>query len=436
MTHQQTKPLRRAGTVLSALAALTLTACADGEVAEFEDADQPTADVAQQSADPVAATSEDVAQETGTEPQVAEAGLIHDEMSQTPAVVETIRPQNDVVITPAGTLTIESVESAETVPSEEIGLKTEQGEVARPADGEVFRILTMSFEPDPATQGHGDDTLDVDAALALNVGGVQQHLHDLTTQQDFRILVSVPQAGESALTISSEGHDQSVDVLTGERAEDEVAAGYYREVTLQDLNHTFPVDSQHLVLQHELLEDHQGEAEVSFDLRVNSVVLSAWTPADGWAAPGEAWLVVDWGHSILAENDVYESADVNDVALTLTAEVGTEKLQYDYKDMGGRRVNESTTLTHLAVPIDTVDVRLSVAGTVVYEHGGGNHVLAEGESGDLEFASDTVEVSFPDTRFGSDAEDVEDAEDDQATQTGEPGQDQEEQTGQPGESQD
>lgn len=434
MTYQQIKPLGRTVTVLGVLAALTLTACSDGEVAEFEDAGQTEQDVASQSADDVSATSEDAAQETGTEPLVAEAGLIHEDISQAPPVLETIRPENGSVITPAGTLTVESVEKVETVPSAEIGLQGESGdEVARAADGEEFRILSMSFTPVPATQAFGDEKLEVDAALALNVGGVQQHLHDLTDQRDYRILVSVPQGGGSSLTVSSEGHDQSVDVLTGERVDDDVAAGYYREVTKQDLNHTFPTAKGTVGFRQDHGDEKEYEARVDYDLRINSVSLAAWSAEDGWASPGEAWMIIEWAYELSGDTGIAGvGSELSDTEITLSAAVQGEQLEDRVARPEDKRRIEGEQVTVLPVPIETVEVGIEFAGGTEFDlTGGTSHVLIDESAAHLEFASDILTVTFPDTRFGSDAGDVEDAEDDQATETGEPGVDEEDETARP-----
>lgn len=429
MTNHLTMPLGRTVIALAAVTALTLTGCSEGEVAEFEDGAPTAQAAADDDADAAAATHVDAAEQTAAAPLVAESGLIHEDISQAPAVLDTLRPANGEVVTPAGTLTVRQVEVVESVPSEEIGLEGEPDqEQAVPAEGEEFRILTMTFTPDAATVAHGDDRLDVDAALALNVGGVQQHLHDLTGTMDMRTLVSVPQDGSASLTISSEGHDQFVDVLTGERAEDEVAAGYYREVTNQDLNHSFPLDSDTLALQHERRDSGTGEVTVTYDVRVNAVGLSAWAPEQGWAAPGQAWLMIDWGHEILEENDVYSAVDINDVTLTLTADLGDEQMEVTYKDKGGRSSNRAETISYLAVPNEVVDVALSTEGSAVYEIVSGNYVLVDQESAQLQFATDVLEVSLPDTRYGSAHDEVEDAEEDtqqedQAEETVEPDQD-------------
>lgn len=442
--HHVTRPLGRAAIALAAVGAVTLAGCSEGEVAEFDDAPEatqntaPEGDRAEGSAETAEATA-DAAEHTA-EPLVADAGLVHEDISQSPAVLDTLRPESGTVITPAGTLTVQEVEVIDSVPAEELGLAGDdgqgQGEAAaeggevegeeategpgpdqvRAADGEEFRILTMSFTPDQATERWGDDAPQADASLALNLDGVQSHLHDLDGALDLRILFSVPQDGSGRLTISSEGHDQFVDVLTGEREEDEIAAGYYREVTTQDLNHTFPLDSDRVTLQHEHSEDRDGEGVVDYDLRVNSVGLTGWSAEQGWAAPDEMWLVVDWAYEVTADNDVYVATRTSDLDVTLTADLGGQTVEGNVKSAETRRSNSAEIVTVLAVPIDTVDLTLSLSGTTQFE-AAGNYDVADEAQASLDFATDPLEVVFPDTRYGSAADEVEDAEDDGAEES-------------------
>lgn len=421
MTHHSALSRPKA-LALGTLAAVVLTGCSEGGVAEFEDAAEATQDGAPDEAIESSGQVTDAAEETAAAPVEAEPGLVYEDISHAPAVLETLRPEDGAVVTPAGTLTVDEVEVVETVPAGEIGLsEEEEGQEeqdeqveqaqATAAEGEEFRILTMSFTPDEATEGIGDEVLDVDAALALSIGGVQSHLHDLDGQQDFRILFSVPQDGSGSLTISSEGHDQSIDVLTGERAEDEVSAGYYREVTNQDLNHTFPVESDRVVLQHERREGDEGQASVDYDLRVNSVGLAGWSEQEGWAAPGEAWLVIDWAYQVAADNDVYADGSTRDLDITLVADLGDQVVEGNVKNQDSRRTNRAGIVTVLAVPSDTVDVTLSLSGTAEFEIKSSAYDVADEAQSRLEFATDQLEVAFPDTRYGSVADEVQEAED-------------------------
>lgn len=234
------------------MSALLLSACSgDNETAEFDDAEA------------AAETQETPEQTEAPEPELpqAESGLVLEEVSQAATVTETIRPERSEIITPA--------------------------------DGEEFRILEITFAPqDNSDQFWSQDVSDASASLAVNAGGAQSHLHDLDNDQSHRILISAPQDSSTQLVVSSEGHDQSVDVLTGEREEDQIAAGYYRQVTQQDPNHTFPADT--LVFP---VEDSDGwnvdDTEIEPDYHVSSVWLAGWVDDGEWADSDEVWLGVE-----------------------------------------------------------------------------------------------------------------------------------------------
>lgn len=370
---------------IAAVAALSLSACSSStETAEFEDAETTEQE------DPV---------DAGPQLPEAEPGLVIEDMSQEALVLETLRPADDEIITPAGTLTIEEVEIVESVPAEEASSDTasEEDELG-PAAGETFRIVNFSFTPDERTEGHSDDTLDVDAGLALNAEGQQEHLSDLDGEESFRFLISVPEDDGAELVIASEGHDQFVDVLTGERQADaqDPAATYYRDITNQDLNHAFPIPSDSVLIEKTEGHPDEEEAPVDYNLRVNSAELTAWSPEDGWAAPGEGWLAIDWSYDIETELVFnWIRSDLEDLDLTMSAELSDETLEFNTKNAGGGSSISEEHLTYLAVPEDTVDVALSFAGDLTLAVDMGNAQIAPDSSGDIEFATDPLDVSFP-----------------------------------------
>lgn len=389
---------------VAAVAALALSACSSsGQTAEFEEPETTTQETQEESV------------ETGPQLPEAEAGLVVADISQEAAVLDTLRPENNEIITPAGTLTVQEVEIVESVAATEVDADAgaEQDELG-PAAGEAFRILNFSFAPDERTQGYGDDVLDVEADLALNAGGQQQHLSDLDDEEDYRTLVSVPQDDGAQLVVSSQGHDQYIDVLTGERTAEaqDAAATYYRDITSQDLNHAFPIPSDGIPIERTAGSAEQDDAPVDYSLRINSAELTAWSPEDGWAAPGEGWLAIDWSYDIESDLAFYTvSGELQDLDLTLTAELADETLEFNTKNAGGRRSVSDEHLTYLAVPEDIVEADLSLAGGVEFVLDAPNVALAQDGAGSLEVATDPLTVSFP--MEGSESADEDDAEDDQ-----------------------
>ncbi|GAA1801673.1 hypothetical protein [Nesterenkonia flava] len=395
------------GLSLLTVLGLTLTACGNDEGDEADPDDNNVTDAEESSAEE---TTEE--EDEGPSLPAAEAGLVYEDISQNVTVTDTHRPGDlGEVVVPGGVLTVESVETIESVAAEEIGEAVEEPEEGAPggapeefraADGEVFRILTLSYEVDEDAGHH------TAASLALNVGGAQNHLQDLEMNNEYRILFSVPEDGGADLVISSDGHDQTVDVLTGERDEDdEVAAGYYRQITNQDVNHTFRIDDSIIATV-----DHRGRTSddyvVDYDFHVSSVRLAAWSEEGGWANDGEAWLIIEWRYEVSADGPAIFQA-VHEVDVTLTAESGDESYEENYYDDAGHVSSGDEHVTSIAVPLDTVDVALSFSGSAVAELGG-SYELAGGDS--VSFASDTLEVSFPDERYGSDEDEVDEAEED------------------------
>lgn len=383
--------LTRGAAALAAVAALAVTACAPDQAAEFE---EDSGSAAQ------ATDTADEASDLEAELPHAEAGLVHEDISQEATVQETLRPGDmGHIMTPTGTLSVESVERVEAVPAQEIGV--EGAEEVLPADGEEFRILTMRFSPDEV---FAEST---DASLALNSSAGQSHLQDLSSEQEFRILFSVPPDGSTTLTVSSEGHDQFLDVLTGEREEDEVTAGYYRQVTVQDVNHSFQIDRYEGELVDERGWEGSRAMSVDYGIWASSVNLAGWSEEHGWADPGEAWVVIDWNYEFEANSDVTTGVlGLNDIDIEVLLAVGGEHLEESHWD-DGDYIPQGETATSFAVPIETTEVELSFAGAVGSLEMG--HCCTFDDA-PLTFASSELEVAFPDERYGSDATDIEDVE--------------------------
>src|SRR5699024_6123186 len=143
-------------------------------------------------------------------------------------VTSTLNPENSTVITPTGTLSIDGLQELTSVPADAVDLDPEldeDGEVLdfAAAQGEVLRAVDLSFTPvDEDAPGGGDGLPATD--LSVRAGGSQTHLAEIDGKYTDRILLSVPEDGSAVLVVSSEGHDQLVDLLTGERQGDDVAA--------------------------------------------------------------------------------------------------------------------------------------------------------------------------------------------------------------------
>lgn len=410
--------LVRTGLGVSMLAALTISACGSDEAeAEFEDAEQAGAEEDQDNGE-----SEDEGSEADPELPQTEPGFIYEELSQEVSVTDTQRPDNGEVITPTGTLSIDEIQTIETVPAETVNLDSvyDDSEAGgnpldyAAAEGEVFQVVNFTFTP------HQDRSHDTSTDLSLHDGASQTHLHELDVDQSHRILISVPEQDSSQLVVSSDGHDQFVDLLTGERNDDdEIAAGYYREVTQQDLNHTFQIDTDPVEVVDTDGRRDPDNIPLNYHVHASSIQLTAWTEEDGWASAGEAWLVADWDFGVERGGDT-SSARVEEVNLTFAVDAGGEVAEEEYYEDSTMSSHDEVTL-YAAVPIDTTSVELSASGSGAIDLGSflpRSYSIAG--SNVRKFATEPLEVSFPDERYGSDADEVDKAQEDSDEDTDDP----------------
>lgn len=377
-------PFTRCAIGLAALSVLALTGCGtNADPAGFESG-TGTAEESAPTPETTAEAADDV--------ERVEPGFVYDDISKDVTATETIRPENAEIITPSGTLTINSVQEVAAVAPTEIGLDAVDGDDGEPrdygaAEGESLRIVDVSYMPDEEFPADDAPTTE----LSIEVGGAQEHLSTLDDQQDHRILVSAAQDGSAQLIVSSEGHDQAVDVLTGERADDEVAAAYYLPTTRQEPHHTFPIDDGALPTKSGTTPEEDVTTTYSF--QIDAATLTAWTASDGWADPGQAWLVVDWTYTVTAAHPVISGRiDRFDAALEVTAGDEVAEDTVHDEDKGGDVTGAKST--SVAVPIETTDVALSVSGGAEIDMYSGSGLEMAGSTA-VEFSSDPLEISFP-----------------------------------------
>lgn len=380
MTSTTTRtPFIRSGAGLVVLSMLVLSGCGSAnDTASFEPGAGGTSEEA-------AATPEPT-EEAAAGGESVEQGFVYDDISQDVTSTANLRPEKDKVVVPNGTLTINAVQEVSTVNGEDLGLGVVDGGYGA-ADGEALRVVDMSFAPNEEFPASDAPT----SELSIEVDGAQEHLHSLDGEQDHRILVSAAEDGSTQLIVSSEGHDQSIDVLTGERVDDDVAAAYYLPTTRQEPHHEFPIDDDLFPTKSTTGPDEDVRTVYSF--QVDSATLEAWTAEDGWAEPGQAWLVVDWKYEVTAEHSIISGhLDRFDAALAI--KVGDEVTEDKVHDEDRNRHTEGTRATPVSVPIDTTDVAVSVSGAVVISMSGGTGLQMAGETAG-DFASEELKISFP-----------------------------------------
>lgn len=238
-----------------------------------------------------------------------------------------------------------------------------------PADGESFRVVDYTVT---ATEGV-DASYDDRTSVELDTGADQVAVADLDLYgTEVTLLVSAPEG--ASLVFVSDGHEQRVDLATGERAPDPVADTYYRPGIDQE------------VAQQQRWPDRQvrldGEqADVTLETTVESVHLTPYLSTEleaseqGWAADDTAWLV------IAVEGDQAEvaccvSGDVSKTTVRWTVTAGDKTYRPPVQRLESYAVDASYVV--VAVPATTTEFALAADATsVVRPYGGGGDRTVE-----------------------------------------------------------
>lgn len=338
------------------------------------------------------------------------------------------------VITPAGSIQLESVATLETIPvraeasSDEDAddavddpaadngedVDTDDGDIAvdlegephAPAAGETFLLLDYSFTPhQESDSGWGaDEQESYTASLALNDGGAQQTLAHFGEHEGFgeqspesgQLLVSVAE-DDAFLVVSSSGEDQEISLPSGERGENDVTLGYYRDVTEQDENHEFDISDQSVTV-------NDDDYEVSLYLNLQRAQLTAFTEeggGDGWAEPDMAWLILEFD-AVLDQDSFWGRFLEFSPTVEVTDESGETHSSSQTIDVGSGSWNDSYLMA-VQVPADAEE--LSFTQTVE------SRLEDSDDIASLEFTAESYELSFPQEE-SSDGGDDEDPDDD------------------------
>src|SRR5699024_660769 len=289
--HRTTTRFGRRAFGLAAVGALALSACGSEEIARFTDTGGSGAsDGGGAGASDGGGGASDgggTGAATADLPQL-EAGFTVENFTKDVTVSNTLQPQNNTVITPTGTLTIDGVQEIATVPAEAVDLEAEMDEDGEEldfaaAEGEVLRALDLSFAPED------DDDLAYDDGppptdLSIRAGGSQTHPADR------------------------------------DRAD-----------RVQEPHHTFPVSVEPFPVLYDGEPDDDIDATVSF--QATTLTLTAWTEETGWAEPGGAWLVMDWSSEITVDTStpgLVEAGSYSAVAsVTVDGETTTDEVHAD-----------------------------------------------------------------------------------------------------------
>lgn len=313
----------------------------------------------------------------------AEAGLVISDLSPGLTLTDKVQPgEAGTVITPAGVLQIDSIATAETLRADVVPDMANTDAAARAyraADGEKFRVVEFSFDPSEA---------EVAAALSLTYDGQQKQIAQLAEGSrgwggsgaaSYRILVSVPADGGAQLVVSSDGHDQVVDLASGDRADDPIAATYYRDVTQQDINAALTLGEKQIDV-----ENSDDPLEVSGQLAIGSVSLTPYSPSEGWADEGKAWLIVNYTTS--TEGFTWSTYRPAAIDITWSMSSGGQEseastsVEADYGNTDG--------VASIPVPADTSKVSISPTVEITLE-------ASSQPTKHPSWTPDTVSVEFP-----------------------------------------
>lgn len=295
------------GIGIIALSALLMTGCSAGdEEAEFADATETASDL--EPTDP----------DLLTVPQEDDLGKI-----VTTDAVDAGDASNIVV--PSGELKVSGISSVEQVPQSVIDssvapedaevsdeeeapagtdasaspTETEDGEALGPAEGKKLSLVTVHYtanEEEPAYSSDDDplDTSDLASpTLGLDLDGQTRELPKLDEDGHRTYLMSLPAEGTAELVVTQDGHEQRLDLSTGKRTADDVAAAYYREKTDPvEINEplAFP-DSTVTVGGSGSSNEYDYTVKLTTELA--EAQLTPWTKEKGWADEGTAWLLID-----------------------------------------------------------------------------------------------------------------------------------------------
>ncbi|MGP9844007.1 hypothetical protein [Brachybacterium sp. 107] len=399
MRSTTTKHIDRRAFGVAILGTLALSACSSGSRAGFEKSDGSGSSDGGSGASDGGAPTPDA---TAGLPRLEE-GFTAEEFTKDVTASESLHPKNSTVVTPTGVLTIDGVQEIATVTAESVGLEAEtdaDGDALdfAPADGEVLRAVDLSFAPSGDTDGLQEPSSPI-TDLTISARGSQAHLAEIDGDYSARVLISVPKDGSASLVVSSEGHNQMVDLLTGERQDDPVAAVYYRSDRVQEPHHTFPVSVDPFPVLYDGEADSETTTTTSF--QATTLELTAWTEKNGWAEPGGAWLVMTWQSEITIDTEIPGLIKATGFSATATVTVDGESTTDEVHDddlMLSPSSNSEERTMVVAVPADVSSATVSMSGGFSLQIDSGAYEIKG--SLDREFSSKELTVDFPDGGSG------------------------------------
>lgn len=310
-------------------------------------------------------------------PPQAESGLIVETDPSALATTDQVQPDADqAVIVPSGYVSVDSLASAETIPANLTGTADNSsasdeggGEELVPAEGEVFRVVTVTYsEPDdaeddaaPGSQETGTSASE-GAVLGFEMGEESQEQPDEGTGTR-TYLVSAPEGADAFLTVTEEGKTQKVDLASGERDATTEAAGYYRQDP-SGAGTSIELGEVEAEASSGLRGEVRRSATFAPQLTISGVEFTAWTPEQGWAEDGSAWLTID-GDMELGKSGDAELQAAAEVQGSLDIE-GQEPTEFEVSlEKSGAFKEDSAPFSEtIEVPADVETMTVTASGEV------------------------------------------------------------------------
>lgn len=348
----------------AAILALTLTGCSDEDTEAAASSSSPPP------------------------PIIADSGFIADATDvELPSESNPAEGTNSTITTPSGQIDVEELADVNAIPKAltegDASANAPEGgedEWALPAEGEVFRVVRVraSFEEAGAGAEPTEDPGSEDEPV-MGFEADKQPLGNLDMPEgEATYVVSIPQYGEAFLTVTEAGKTQKVNLADGERDENTGAAGYYREdvdpgdpIKLPGVKATGTIG---------LSGEMKKKATLAPVLALNEVAFSGWTPEDGWADDGKAWLTLNGTADLAVSGDkVLRGKATLGVGLSIDGkDVGSVPVKL--KESGGTRETQAEFSKTIEVPADAKKLTVKVSGDVAVSAAGGVELTSENKA--------------------------------------------------------
>lgn len=313
----------------------------------------------------------------------AEAGLIAEVDPSALTTTASDAPEDvDPLIVPSGEVQVDSIASAETIPSSiaNTGSPSDGGgeEALAPAEGEVFRVVTVTTSETTGVEGEGapleaSGHEEPGVRLGFEVGEQTQEQPDEAAGTR-TFVVSAPEEEDLFLTATEAGKTQKVDLTSGERDSASAAVGYYWEPSEADTGDPLALPG---VEATGTLGSEEKSATLTPVVAVESARFTGWTEDAGWAEDGHAWLLLD-GTVDMETSGAGELRGAASVEVALAVDgVDAGTFRVELERSGGARETEAEFSERIAVPAGAEALTVAATGEVQVSAAGGVQLTSD-----------------------------------------------------------